>query len=104
VRLRACDRRHALAAASLTSVPCRDLQVWVTSSTDFVRCPTASPSPLHADTCLAPPQCVILPRAKYSTIGDSEFPGGAKSYCTKRYDSSQGKASHLARHPRRVPR
>ncbi|KAL4401331.1 hypothetical protein ACI68E_000968 [Malassezia pachydermatis] len=48
-----------------------DNQVWVTSVADH---------------------CMILPRHKMS-IGDSEQPGGMKSYCTKPYDKSQG---HLA--------
>lgn len=45
-----------------------DNQVWVTSAADH---------------------CLILPRHKMS-IGDSEQPGGMKSFCTKPYSNVQG--------------
>ena len=44
-------------------------QVWVTSASDH---------------------CLILPKSKES-IGDSERPGGTRSFCTKPYSSEQGK-------------
>ncbi|KAF6759815.1 hypothetical protein DFP72DRAFT_884292 [Ephemerocybe angulata] len=36
--------------------------------------------------------CMIMPRNAHTTIGDSETPGGMKTYCspTGKYDSSQG--------------
>ncbi|WFD00702.1 hypothetical protein MYAM1_003454 [Malassezia yamatoensis] len=43
--------------------------VWVSSSSDH---------------------CMILPKTRES-IGDSEHPGGMRSFCTKPYSSSQGK-------------
>ncbi|PKI83122.1 hypothetical protein MVES1_002884 [Malassezia vespertilionis] len=45
-----------------------DNQVWVTNVKDH---------------------CLILPKHKES-IGDSERPGGTRSFCTKPYDGSQG--------------
>ena len=61
--------------ASVTAAPSAnvrraspDNQVWLTSTADH---------------------CLILPRNRES-IGDSERPGGMRSYCTKPYDDSQG--------------
>ncbi|KAH8998768.1 hypothetical protein EDB86DRAFT_2909993 [Lactarius hatsudake] len=36
--------------------------------------------------------CMIVPRTPHTNVGDSEHPGGMKTYCTPagRYDSSQG--------------
>ncbi|CAD6887200.1 unnamed protein product [Tilletia controversa] len=42
--------------------------IWITSADDF---------------------CMIMPKSKM-TIGDSEFEGGTRSYCTKPADSAQG--------------
>lgn len=41
--------------------------------------------------------CIILPRDKHTTIGDSEHPGGMKSYCTNKYDDSQGESCWCVR-------
>ncbi|GAB1526585.1 hypothetical protein RhiTH_009753 [Rhizoctonia solani] len=37
--------------------------------------------------------CMIMPRDAHTNIGDSEHPGGMKTYCSSsgRYDNSQGK-------------
>ncbi|WFD29872.1 hypothetical protein MSPP1_000886 [Malassezia sp. CBS 17886] len=57
------------AAPSLAPRTSPGNQVWITSGSDH---------------------CLILPKHNM-TIGDSEKPGGTKSFCTKPYDSSQGK-------------
>ena len=49
----------------------------------------ASPSKQVCGTS-ASHHCLILPKNR-QTIGDSEHPGGMKSYCTKPYSSEQGK-------------
>ncbi|KAL9935346.1 hypothetical protein V8E36_005694 [Tilletia maclaganii] len=43
--------------------------IWITSADDF---------------------CMIMPKVR-STIGDSEYPGGTRSYCTKPADPAQGR-------------
>ncbi|CAE7200248.1 unnamed protein product [Rhizoctonia solani] len=63
----------------------------------------AAPSSNHLEARAAPDNtvyvtdankyCIIVPRDAHTNIGDSEHPGGMKTYCSAngRYDNSQGK-------------
>lgn len=66
----------ALAIASVSAAPQQaraspQKTVWITSANDH---------------------CLILPKTR-ENVGDSERPGGTRSFCRKPYDSAQGKLS-----------